>query len=249
MGLPMNLHLALASAALLISVAFGMSTLERWLDKRKPHEAAWTAALFLFAAASAALLGGVAFGWNATWFRIFYLFGAIVDVPFLALGTVYLLNGRRAGDRWARVVVTASAFAAGVVISAPLTRPVPSGRLPQGSEVFGLLPRVLAAAASGVGAMVVLVGAAWSLWRYWRRGPRRMAGANLLIAAGTLVLGASGLLNSLLGAMEAFAVTLVVGVFLLFAGFLVAGSSRAPGRPAEDSSPAPSSQEAGVPMK
>jgi len=245
----MTARTALAAGAGLVALAFFLCTTERWLAGRRRHELAWSLALGMFTVGAAALWLGSANGWSAPLFRIFYLFGAIVDVPFLALGTVYLLNGRRAGDRWARVVVTASAFAAGVVISAPLTRPVPSGRLPQGSEVFGLLPRVLAAAASGVGAMVVLVGAAWSLWRYWRRGPRRMAGANLLIAAGTLVLGASGLLNSLLGAMEAFAVTLVVGVFLLFAGFLVAGSSRAPGRPAEDSSPAPSSQEAGVPMK
>jgi hypothetical protein len=47
-------------------------------------------------------------------------------------------------------------------------------------------------------------------------------GANLLIAAGTLVLGAGGLFNSVLDAMTAFAVTLLVGITLLFAGFLLA---------------------------
>ena len=46
--------------------------------------------------------------------------------------------------------------------------------------------------------------------------------ANVVIAAGTLVLGASGLLNSVLGEMEAFAVTLAVGVSILYAGFLLA---------------------------
>ena len=49
-----------------------------------------------------------------------------------------------------------------------------------------------------------------------------MLWANVLIAAGTLVLSASGLLNSVLGEMEAFAVTLAVGVSVLYAGFLVA---------------------------
>jgi hypothetical protein len=49
----------------------------------------------------------------------------------------------------------------------------------------------------------------------------RLAGANVLIAVGTLVLGAGGVLNSVLDEMEGFAVTLVVGITLIFAGFLV----------------------------
>ena len=43
----MNLHLALASAAALLSLAFALCTLERWLDRRKSHEGAWTVALAL----------------------------------------------------------------------------------------------------------------------------------------------------------------------------------------------------------
>src|SRR5207253_3660241 len=153
----------------------------------------------------------------------FYLFGAIVNVPVLALGTIYLLAGRRQGDRWAAVIALGCAFAAGVVVAAPM-RPIPHPHsLPQGSDVFGALPRVLAAVASGGGAAVVLGGAAWSAWRY-RRG--RMLWANMLIAGGTLILGASGLLNSVLGEMEGFAVTLAVGIAVLFLGFLVTNPRR-----------------------
>jgi hypothetical protein len=82
--------------------------------------------------------------------------------------------------------------------------------------VFGVLPRVLAAVASGGGATVIVAGAVWSIAR------RRGVVANLLIAIGTLVLGGSGLLNSVLGAMTAFAVALMVGIALIFAGYLVA---------------------------
>ena len=88
-----------------------------------------------------------------------------------------------------------------------------------------MLPRVLAAVASGGGAMVVIGGAAWSAWRF-RRGP--MLVANLLIATGTLVLSAGGLLNSVLDEMEGFAVTLVAGITVLFLGFLVATGRRQP---------------------
>ena len=212
------LQTALATGAALVALAFAMSTFERWLWKRRRHELAWTAALVQFSLASAFLAVGAGVGWSEGWFRLFFLFGAITNVPFLALGTVYLLGGVRRGDAWAVVVVVGCAFAAGVLAVAPMTGSVPRDELPKGSEVFGPLPRVLAAVASGVGATVVVAGAAWSAWRY-RRG--RMLWANVLIAFGTIVTGASGLLNSVLGEMEAFAVTLAVGITLIFGGFLL----------------------------
>ena len=208
---------ALAASATLIAIAFALSTYERWQRAHRAHELAWTAAFALFALASVALWVGASSGWTSLWFRLFYLFGAIVDVPVLAVGTVYLLGRRRTGDVTAAGVAMASAFAAGVLAMAPLTHPVPAHRLPKGSEVFGPLPRILAAVASAGGALVVLGGAVWSAWRY-RRG--RMVLANASIALGTLVLGAGGLLNSTLGEMGAFAVSLAVGIALIFVGFL-----------------------------
>jgi hypothetical protein len=234
---------ALAAAATLVSLAFALSTLERWLVRRRRHELAWTAALAMFAAGSAALWYGASAGWGAPAFRLFYLFGAVLNVPFLALGTVYLLAGQRRGDRWAAAVSLAGAFAAGVVLSAPLTAAIPAHELPRGSEVFGPIPRVLAAVASAGGALVIFGGAAWSAWRVRRRrGPTRLAVGNGLIALGTLVLSAGGLLNSVLDEMTGFAVTLVAGVAVLFAGFLVASGGPPDARvlaPVETDRPAP----------
>jgi hypothetical protein len=216
------LQTALATGAALVALAFSMSTFERWLARRRRHELAWSVALLQFSLASAALAAGAGLGWNGTWFRLFYLFGAITNVPFLALGTVYLLGGDRRGDVWAAVVALLAAFAAGVLTMAPFTAPIPRDTLPQGSEVFGALPRVMAAVASGVGATVIIVGAAWSAWRF-RRG--RMLWANVLIALGTTITGMSGLLNSVMDEMDGFAVTLTVGITVIVAGFLVANAS------------------------
>jgi hypothetical protein len=214
----------MAASAALIALAFALCTWERWLARRRRHELAWTVALLLFSLAAAALGAGVGVGWRSPVFRVFYFLGAIANVPFLAVGTVYLLGGPRRGDRWAAAVTIAVAFAAGVMAVAPLAHPVPENELiPQGSEVFGALPRVLAAVASAGGALVVFAGAAWSAVRF-RRG--RMVAANLLIAAGTIVLSASGVLNSVADEMTGFAITLVVGISVLFAGFLVATTTR-----------------------
>ncbi|HVF74091.1 MAG TPA: hypothetical protein VM938_03510 [Acidimicrobiales bacterium] len=213
------LHVALATGAALVGLAFAMSTYERWLARRQRHHLAWSAALLLFALAAGALAAGEGVGWSGPVFRVYFLLGAIVNVPFLALGTVYLLGGRRRGDQWAVVVVVFSAFAAGVLAVAPFTAPLPADTVPRGSEVFGVLPRVLAAVASGVGALVVFGGAAWSAWRI-RRG--RVMWGNVLIALGTLILANSGLLNSVLDEITGFVVTLLLGITVLFAGFLVA---------------------------
>lgn len=239
------LHTALATGAALVALAFALSTFERWLEGRRRHELAWSGALALFCLAAAALAAGEAVGWNGPLFRLYFLVGAILNVPFLALGTVYLLGTPGQSERAATGVFLLAAFAAGVVAVAPFTAPLPADELARGSEVFGPLPRVLAAAASGGGALVVFGGAAWSAWRF-RRG--RMLVANVLIALGTVVLSSSGLLNSVADEATAFVVTLLVGVTVLFAGFLVAttpttttrtartaapdGAASRPGRPA-----------------
>ena len=235
------LHRALAATAALVALAFALCTWERWLARRRRHELAWTVALLLFALAAAALGAGVGVGWRAPVFRAFFFLGAIANVPFLALGTVYLLAGPRVGDRWAAVIALAVAFAAGVVAVAPLRAAIPQEELiPQGAEVFGPLPRVLAAVASAGGALVVFGGAAWSAVRI-RRG--RMVAANALIAAGTVILSASGLLNSVADEMTGFAVTLVAGITVMFAGFLIATTPSAAGgaaasRPRREAAPA-----------
>jgi hypothetical protein len=233
-----SLDAALAAAATLVATAFAAATLERWLVRRRPHELAWTVSLAMFAAASATLWVAEAAGWSSPSFRAFYLFGAILNVPWLALGTVFLLAGRRIGDgvRWG--LVLASGFAAGVLVTTPLRAPVPSDELPEGSELFEPLPRILAAVGSGVAALVVIGGALWSAWRLARGRSsgarsqavtaRRLAFGNVVIALGTLVLSASGTLAGRLGKDTAFAVTLVAGVVVLFCGFLIA----TPGRPA-----------------
>jgi hypothetical protein len=87
------MHAALAAAATLLAVAFAMSTFERWLERRQPHELVWTISLVMFALGSASLWLGGAIGWGEWSFKAFFLFGAILDVPFLALGTVCSAGG------------------------------------------------------------------------------------------------------------------------------------------------------------
>lgn len=220
-------------------MAFAFSTGERWLRGRKRHEAAWTVSLIMFALGSLSLWWGAGVGWGEWSFKSFYLFGAILNVPFLALGTVELLAGPKHGRAWTAIVSLLGAFCAGIVVAAPLTSVIAPDGLPQGKDVFGPGPRIAAAVGSGVAALVIIAGALWSAWRLfrvWRSGinnqrttvgvpsPQRIALANVFIAIGTLILSAGGLLNSVVDAMDGFALSLVAGISVIFAGFLITSS-------------------------
>ena len=230
---------ALAAAATLVSVAFALSTLDRYLRRRRPHDLAWSVSLGLFAAGAGALWWAETRGWSLATFRVFYLCGAVLTVPWLALGTVYLLAGRTIGDRVRFWLVLLTGISIGLVLFAPTRRAVSGKELPTGSEVFGVAPRVAAAVGSGVAALVIIVGALWSVVRILRQhepalggvrrsasSPAHLVAGNLLIATGTLVLSASGTLAGRLGKDTAFVTTLLIGIVFLFAGFLVASTTR-----------------------
>ena len=219
----------LALLATAIATLFAQATGVRYSQGRKPHNRAWTIALALFALASAMLVLGSTNGWEAPTFRAFYLFGAVLDVPWLALGTVYLLGSVELGRRSRPRCGAFTGLAVGVMCSAPLHRSaITFGSIPDGKVVFGAWPRALAGVGSGVGATVVFVGAVWSAIRLVRAREgndvaRRLAGANALIALGTLVLGTTGTLKGVAGGKdEAFALGLAIGIALIYAGFTAA---------------------------
>ena len=234
-----NLALALSAASVLVATAFTAATLERWLARRRRHDLAWAAAMALFAVGALAYFSGVANGWQPWSFKLFYLAGGVLTVPVLAVGTIYLLGGRRLGDRVALAVALVGSFSVGVVLTAPLLRPLDPDRLNAGREVLGVGPRILAAVGSGLGATVVIAGALWSAWRLWRSGRRpgadaagappaaagRVAAANVAIAAGTLLISVKRPFEVLTGSDETgFALALSVGLAVMFAGFLLAST-------------------------
>lgn len=229
----------LAFLATALASLFAEATLVRATQRRSAHLRVWTVALAMFALAAAALAIGVSTGWDRGTFRAFYLLGAVLNVPWLALGTVILLGGPEIGRRVQWFLVGFTGLAVGVLLSAPM-QPVRGTGIPVGKEVFGALPRILAAVGSGVGATVIVGGALWSGARYARdrgvAGHARRALANILIALGTLVLSSGGLVQGLVGHDEAFSLSLAVGIAVVYAGFVVAEgrNSRRSSFPADD---------------
>jgi hypothetical protein len=240
---------ALAIGAMLTAAAFSGLVLERYLLKRRPQDLAWTISLALFALGAGSLAWGSATGWSSPSFRIYYACGAIVNVPFLAAGQLYLLVKRRTADRIFRAICLLGTFAFGLVFAEPFRSSLPSEGIPQGKLVFGPGPRILAAVGSGVSALVVFIGTilgAVSLLKSRRvQRARRLPAANPLptdtqtvsaplpirrvvglglLSLGVAILSLSGTLNARFGEMRAFAITLVIGVVTLFAGFVLSSN-------------------------
>ena len=217
---------ALAVAAALVSGAFAAQVSRGWVERRRPNALAWCVALAMFAIASWAAGMGMLLGWTPRWFRLYYLLGAIVNVPVLALGTIYLLASRRAGHTSAAVVVVASVVAAVVVFSTDLL-PEAAGAfatngIPAGSEVMPTPVRMMSRSYSFAGFAVVIVGALLSALRLRSAPgprPRALAIANVMIAAGTLIV-AVGSGFAFYGKGWPFALGLLVGVSVMYAGFL-----------------------------
>jgi hypothetical protein len=218
----------LAFVATAVATLFAQATAVRWSRSKAPYQGAWTFALALFALASAALATGASTGWDEGTFRVFYLLGAIVNVPWLALGTVYLLAGRRPGDRVRAVLLVFTGLAIGVMLATPIHGTIAPDKIPVGKDHLDALPRALAGIGSGVGALVVFGGAAWSAVRFARRraGTGGLAAGNALIALGTLVLSSGGLLQGVIGQDESFVISLAVGISIIYAGFVVASGAR-----------------------
>lgn len=239
-------------AAMVVSLVFAFNIGHQWFSRRKPHQLAWYIALLMFAVASGAAAVGMYAGWTPTWFRLYFIFGAIINVPVLALGTVYVLGYRRVGNVLAIIVGALCLFSIGYVFAGHLnTEPLSlHGRIPRARDVLPNNALLLARYMSFTGFFVVVGGALWSAWKLARRKEehlRQLAKANILIAVGTSIVAAGSGFASLGSAGSAiFSVGLLLGVSMMFFGFL---KTRATAVPPVESAVPPVEREATPPVE
>lgn len=220
---------AVPLAASAVAFVFAGLLARRWLASRRPFELFWVIALAMYGGASIALTIGVASGWTRLTYEIYWALGACLNVPFLAAGEVVLLVRRRwvPAAMWLVLVflvaVTVSVLRGAEVSTAALAEQLPAGR-----DVFGAstpaqtLPSYMAYPAY----VVLVLGALWSAWRM-RGHPdlKDRSVGTLLIALGATVV-AAGSAFAATGVLVGFVATLVVGISVMFWGFLRAARRR-----------------------
>jgi len=228
-----------------VSTAFSAMLLRRFTERRRLQELGWGVALAMYAIASAMVAIGISAGWTPLAYKTFYLFGAMLNVPWLALGSIALLDKKVVSYAALVIVVALSLFGLFRVGSAHVTRSITAttsaGSISQ--QVFGTddIPsgkdawrtesqvRTLAQYYSTFAYLIVVVIA--SLTSFKRRGvspPRDRVRANLLISIGVTVVAAGSTALVKIGRGSAFSIALAVGVSLMFSGFLYAGRAAKP---------------------
>ena len=227
------MHWVLPAVATAASAAFAVAVLRQYGRRRRPYQLAWGVALTLFAVASLALTGGVAAGWSPLGFKVYYLFGAILNVPWLALGTVLLLGRAAAARAYLAGLLVFSAASVLLVVRAPVAAADLAGLLvPEGSRFLPVPVRLLAATGNVAGTLIVVGGAVASglALRHQRQLRNRFEG-NLLIALGVL-LAAGGGVFAFLARSEQLAAGLALGATVMYLGFRRASAPARPPAPA-----------------
>jgi hypothetical protein len=205
----------------LVAALFALVVLRQYAGHRKTYQLMWATGFGMFAIAAFAGYLARSGGATDTEYRLFYLFGAILNVAWLALGTAYLLAPRRWADV-AFVAVVVLSLVAGYAVVAP-TVDLAAAMAGKPAYPNGSLARTLALIGSGVGSLVLIAGALWSAWIFLRkRHNGRRALANVIIAVGVFIvaIGGTAAFTGLGGVLE---LTNLVGLAVIFGGFLLIG--------------------------
>lgn len=213
------MHWIIPAIAVAAAAAFATAVLLQYRQRHKPYQLAWGIALSMFAVASLALTLGVAAGWSPSTFKLYYLFGAILNVPWLALGTVLLLGGRTTARVYLGCLLAFSLASVVLVLLAPVTSADLAGLVPEGRQFLPLTVRMLAVAGNVVGTLVVIGGAVASgLALRRRRELRPRFEGNLLIALG-VAFAAGGGVFAFLDQSGKLGAGLAVGASVMYLGF------------------------------
>jgi hypothetical protein len=235
--------IAFPLVAALVSAVFAAQLLARWSRRRRLPELSWGIAMTMYAIASLAVAAGITGGWDPTLYRAFYLFGAILNVPYLALGSLGLL-GRRALVVLGLVAVAGiTAYAAvkvastSIVAAALETAEIPRGR---DAWVDQSVPRLASAASIAAYLVVLAVTALTAAGARARQVPPERVRGSWLIAAGVTIVAVGSTALTRVGRGSAFSTTLAVGVVVMYLGFRLAGRARPrAGRAAEERAAGP----------
>jgi hypothetical protein len=209
--------------AFAVALYFAVQLIGRFIARRREFEGVWAIALLMYAVASLAMFGGVIGEWSPAEFRTYWLLGAVLNVPFLFLGEVYLLAKRRSvAHGLFGLLVLGSAFAAYRILTAPLNEPQIDREFPLGKEAFGdnSVSYRLAQYYSFTAYFLLLGGLMWSALQMGRRPDLRSRTAGvLLIAAGATIVAIGSGIGAGFRLVALFSVSLAAGVVVMYWGF------------------------------
>jgi uncharacterized membrane protein len=200
----------------------------QWLQRRKPHQLAWTVGLLFYSVAAVMeSWSEYAQHWDPTVYRVYIVLAASL-VGFLGLGSLYLMVHKRI---WGHLYLGFNLVCLAIFLYGTFTATLQFDKLAPGITVGGQalgpsmsFPRIMSLPFNIPGSIFLLGGALLSIWRFSRK--REYAyrmWANVLIALGTIVIAMVGA-RARLGESVGLYPAEMVASALLLAGFLLAGT-------------------------
>lgn len=202
----------------IIALIFAIIVLDQFFAKRKSYQLVWAIGLFMYFISTGAEFWVGAWGLNQVIYRLWYLFGAIFVAAYLGMGTLYLLISRRTAHIIMVILLVVSVYAVFRVFTASIdlsSLQTLSGRaMPTGV-------RLMTPFLNSFGTIALVGGAIYSAWVFWRRRimPHRVV-SNVLIAVGAMLPAFGGTLMRLTDSLTAFYLLELLGIIIIFTGFL-----------------------------
>ncbi len=201
----------------------------QYLKRRKLHQLYWSIGLLLYAiAAVMEAVSEYTGSWDPTVYRLYIVMAAAL-VGFLGQGSAYLLIHKR---RWiAHAYLVYNLLMIGIFLVGAFTTELRMEYLVPGITVggqalgeSGTFPRYMSMLITIPGTFFLLGGAVVSIYRFARKKEYayRMW-ANVLIAAGTLLIGGAGAMARAGYSVGLYPAEMFASALLL-AGFLMAGT-------------------------
>ena len=203
-----------------ISFAFFIELLNKSIKSKRPSIIFWMVAIGMYSFATLALAVGLYSGWTPFSFAVFYFFGGITNVPAFGLGSAYLVfkkdNVHIASGMYALFVL--GAFYSMLV--APDINLANIEGIPEGRELYEITgPRLWAIVGNSIGSLALIGVGIVSIIRY-RDTNQDLVTTNVLIVLGSFAPAFSGVLLAL-GDGESKALSLLVGILLIFLGYKI----------------------------
>ncbi|MBI2864634.1 MAG: hypothetical protein HYX94_08755 [Chloroflexi bacterium] len=215
----MNVVLPFITTAVVF--VFAILVLWQFFSRHKAYQLVWGIALVMFGIGTGSQLVASIWGWSLVPYQLYWLFGAFFTAAFLGQGTLYLLVPRWLANVTMAILVLASLVVAYLVFAAPIdTGILAKAGAVQPSEAMPGGIRFLTMPFNVYGTLALVGGAIYSAVFYWRKKARGdRAWGNILIAVGTIFIGAGGGLSKL-GGPEYHSLAQLIGAILIFVGFL-----------------------------
>ena len=215
-----ELSLYLPILSTLISAAFAWVILARYRLKRQSYHLLWwgigigTYGLGTLIESVVTLLG-----WQSALFKAWYIAGALLGGAPLAVGTIYLLFGRRAGRIAVVLLLAAVSVTSIFVILSPVRLDLVDPKMLSGKVLAWQSIRRVSPFINSLAALFLVGGAIYSAIRFFGHPESRQVSiGNIFIAIGALLPGIGGM-GSRMGHTELLYIAEFIGVILIWVGY------------------------------